>query len=224
MPQNYLFVRKLALVLSVLFAVAVHAVAQSDGCFMSARAAGDMNLLTYSGNRELDAANQHEGMELIKKFGVTPRGFFFDDGNAPNAFASGKVTNQLGPDGTVAFGLNLLNKELQRDGGSGLAVPAIMAHEFAHIVQFKRNSTLSVRDKELQADYLAGWYLGSRWIPTDSSAAFKAFFEMGDYQFNNPDHHGTPAQRLKAIQAGVRDTGLSLDNAYKTGATLARSL
>lgn len=198
----------------------------SEGCWLSAEsgALADVKLLTFSGNLELDNANQREGLALIQKFGVTPRGFFFDDSGAPNAFATNKVQNNFGPDGTIAMGLTLINSELSRDGGSGLAVPAIMAHEFAHIVQYKRNSQLSIKEKELQADYLAGWYLGNRWIYTDTRAAFQSFFEMGDYQFNSPNHHGTPKQRLSAIKAGFEATKQSFDQAYNKSAEFVKSL
>jgi hypothetical protein len=196
----------------------------SEGCWLSASSAGNIELLSLSGNAELDNAHQREGLALIGKFGVTPRGFFFDDHGAPNAYATSKVTNSLGPDGTVVFGLTLLDSELKRDGGYGLAVPAIMAHEFAHIVQFKRKSTLSTKEQELQADYLAGWYLGNRWIYTDVRAAFEAFFQMGDYQFNSPNHHGTPKQRLAAIQAGFQNTRSAFNEAYQKSSDFVKSL
>jgi hypothetical protein len=30
----------------------------------------------------------------------------------------------------------------------------------------------------------------------------QSLFGKGDYQFNNPQHHGTPAQRVDAMRAG----------------------
>lgn len=199
---------------------------ESQGCWLAAGIGSPNegpNLLSSSNNRELDAAHQREGLALIGKFGVTPRGYFFDDGGAPNAYATNKVVNPLGPDGTVVFGLQLVNSELRRDGGYGLAVPAIMAHEFAHIVQFKRASTLSTKQKELQADYLAGWYLANRWVYTDVRPAFQAFFEKGDYEFNNPNHHGTPQQRLASLQAGFQSKGLTFDQAYQRSSEFVKS-
>jgi len=242
MTQNSLPIRKLLLLLLLLLstvlvaspsgttvAVAPRGNAnpqRAEGCWVSAgfgNSADSPTLLSSSGNPEIDNAHQREGLALIGKFGVTPRGFFFDDRGAPNAYATNKVANSLGPDGTVVFGLTLIDSELRRDNGYGLAVPAIMAHEFAHIVQYKRGSTLSTKQKELQADYLAGWYLGNRWIYTDVRAAFEAFFQMGDYQFNNPNHHGTPQQRLAAIQAGFQATRLSFDQAYQQSSAFVKS-
>src|ERR1700694_2839777 len=83
----------------------------AQGCWMSAgfgNSADSPRLLSSSGNAELDNAQQREGLALIGKFGVSPRGFFFDDSSAPNAYASSKVVNRLGPDGTVVFGLTLI--------------------------------------------------------------------------------------------------------------------
>jgi hypothetical protein len=199
----------------------------AQGCWLAAglgNSANRPNLLTYSGNQELDAASQREGLELIRKFGVSPRGFFFNDEGAPNAYATNRAENSAGPDGTVVLGLTLVNAELRRDGGAGLAVPAIMAHEFAHIVQYKRNSPLSTKLKELQADYLAGWYLGNRFIYTNVGPAFQAFFGMGDYKFNDPNHHGTPAQRLSAIKAGLEESKQSFDQAYGRSSEYVKSL
>lgn len=198
------------------------------GCWVArgfGNSADSPRLLGSSGNPEIDNAHQREGLALVQTFRVSPRGFFFDDRGAPNAYATNKVVNSMGPDGTVVFGLTLINSELKRDGGYGLAVPAIMAHEFAHLLQFKRNSKLPTKQMELQADYLAGWYLGqrSRFIYTDVRPAFQAFFQMGDYEFNNPDHHGTPQQRLAAIQAGFQASDLSLEQAYQRSSELVKS-
>ncbi len=223
MTYNFSQVRSVVLFLLILLCTI--ASAQAQGCWLSAGTGGTVGrLMTSSGNAELDQANQREGLALISKFGVRPSGFFFDDSAGKNAYATSQKHSPNGPDGTIVMGLALIQSELNRDGGAGLAVPAIMAHEFAHVVQFKRSSRLSVKEKELQADYLAGWYLGNRWIYTDVQSAFSAFFEMGDYQFNNPDHHGTPKQRLSAIQAGFKSTKQTFENAYKSGETLVKTL
>jgi hypothetical protein len=177
------------------------------------------------GNQSVDIAYQNEGLALVRVFGVSPRGFFFDDRRSPNAYATSDVVNESGPDGTIVFGLRLLQGELARDGGIGFSVPAIMAHEFAHLVQFKNGIDLPTVQMELQADFMAGWYLGlrGRFVYTDVRPAFQAFFQIGDYDFNNPGHHGTPQQRLAAIQAGFRSSDLPLRQAFQRGLQFVKS-
>lgn len=223
MVQSTSFLR--LFVLSLFISLSIVGSAHAQGCWLSAGTGGTGGRPTpFSGNSEIDQATQREGLALIGKFGVSPSGFFFAEGSGRNAYATSQVLSPNGPDGTIVMGLSLIRAELQRDGGAGLAVPAIMAHEFAHVVQFKRGSRMSVKEKELQADYLAGWYMGNRWIVTDTRSAFAAFFEMGDYQFNHPDHHGTPTQRLAAIQEGLRNSNQSLESAYVASAAFVRSL
>lgn len=200
----------------------------SRGCWLSSgiedsgRSSG---LIWPSGVPSVDMAFQNEGLALVNVFGVSPRGFFFDDRSAPNAYATGEVVHPSGPDGTIVFGLALLQGELARDGGIGLSVPAIMAHEFAHLVQFKRGVEIPTVQMELQADFMAGWYLGlrGRYVYTDVRPAFQAFFQIGDYDFNNPNHHGTPQQRLAAIQAGFSSSNLSFEQAFRRGLEFVRS-
>lgn len=197
------------------------------GCWLSGLSGSSMSqrILGTTGVPQLDAAFQREGLALVQTFQVAPWGYFLDDRGSPNAMASPDVSNPNGPDGTVVIGLTLLQAELARDRGVGLSVPAIMAHEFAHIVQFKRNVRLPTSKMELQADFLAGWYLGlrSRFIFTDVRPAFQSFFEKGDYAFNDPMHHGTPQQRLNAIASGLQASGLPFPQAYERSLEFART-
>ena len=39
--------------------------------------------------------------------------------------------------------------------------------------------------------------------------ALRSFFSKGDYSFNSPTHHGTPDERLHAVQAGLKDAQAS---------------
>ena len=196
---------------------------EANGCWLSGLGGtfGRSDLLPSTGNFQIDSVFQREGIALVNIFQVRPWGYFFNDSNGPNAYASPEVTNAAyGPDGTVVFGMTLLRGELARDLGYGFSVPAILAHEFTHIVQFKRHSSLNTMQRELQADYMAGWYMGRRgtWVLTDVRPAFQSFFEKGDYDFNNPSHHGTPQQRLAAISSGFVDASLPLDQVYRRSA------
>ncbi|MEM8811584.1 MAG: hypothetical protein AAGF59_03130, partial [Pseudomonadota bacterium] len=77
-----------------------------------------------------------------------------------------------------------------------------------------------VRPVELHADYLAGWYLG-RWRNhvdwAEVGPALKRFYQLGSYDFNNPNFHGTPDQRQGAVGQGLADTHLPLDAAFQAG-------
>jgi hypothetical protein len=101
----------------------------------------------------------------------------------------------------------------------GYAVAGIMAHEFAHILQFDKESELSGKARELHADFMAGYYLGKKsyFAPTNVRAFAVSLFEKGDYAFRSPSHHGTPQERVNAMVAGVQSANLDLDDAYETG-------
>jgi hypothetical protein len=158
-------------------------------------------------------------MALLSIFPVTPYGFYLDDFGSPNAFATPESLTPAGPDGTIIFGVTLLSAELSRDSGIGFSIPAIFAHEFGHIFQFDRGEGLPAPAMELHADFLAGWYLAARsqWSPTDIGPALRSFFEKGDYEFNSPQHHGTPEQRLHALMEGVNCGARSASSAFDLG-------
>ena len=195
----------------------------SGGCGISSlgRLGGRERLQMWTGNRLIDAAYQREGLFLVQLFQVTAAGSFMDDSDAPNAYATPEQIFPNGPDGTVVFGMSLLGHELERDGGIGLAVPAIMAHEFSHLRQFKDRRIMhnSIPWRELHADFLAGWYLSRRKLaaPTDVRPAMSSFFEMGDYEFNDPNHHGTPDQRLDCLIAGMQSRARDVRRAFYEG-------
>jgi hypothetical protein len=83
-------------------------------------------------------------------------------------------------------------------------------HEFSHQIQFVKNlpqlsegTPDSSRYLELQADAFAAYFgrhpRGAA-IPLQSMIDFvKAAYVIGDCQFDNPGHHGTPNQRAAAV-------------------------
>lgn len=89
------------------------------------------------------------------------------------------------------------------------ALAYIVAHEYAHAMQvayrfMPRTITLS----ELQADCLAGVYLGA--IPNlaldqrDIQEIGSFAYRIGDYAWWSRHHHGTPAQRVRAVVTGLQ--------------------
>ena len=206
---------------------------QGVGCVLSGAASGYMQQgsgpgqpFFPSGYPALDNFYQNEGLALVNAYGVSPRGFFFHDDTGANALASPDVVNPAGPDGTILFGLTLLQQELARDQNRGLVVRAIMAHEFTHLLQFRAGSRTPSMLNELQADYVAGWYVHGRGgvDQQEFGAIVSSFFAHGDYNFNISQHHGTPAQRAAAVQAGFGSTQLSAKTAFQEGAAFVKTL
>lgn len=98
---------------------------------------------------------------------------------------------------------------------------AIFAHEFAHHVQFELDvpsdpvpsldpngpdEAEETRYLELMADAMAAYYLTHKrggtynwWRVEDF---LRVYFTVGDCFFDNPGHHGTPEQRLRAARLG----------------------
>jgi hypothetical protein len=184
-------------------------------------------LANGSGDRELDRALAVNLARLCDMFGVLPGFAFYDDSDAPNAFAS--TSKRLGrADGTVVFGKTLLRQSLQKEHGDAVMI-GICAHEFGHVAGNKRgaNSKLIVNGKvkrfELHADYLAGYFAGRRKLEkSDFPSAVIALgqFSVGDTEFSAPDHHGTPEERGQAVvegfQAAYRDRK-TFDRAFNDG-------
>jgi hypothetical protein len=189
----------------------------------------DDRLIHSSGNPQLDKALGRAMARAARRFNVRPGFAFFQDQNAPNAFATSE-TKVNGTQGTVVFGKRLFTEQFSRYNDRGMSVIAIVAHEFGHILQYNRNlmgdlrgGEQTVRKIELHADYLAGWYLGLR-KKEDSSISLWAsgdtFRRIGDYAFNNPNHHGTPTQRVAASEGGFAlgfHKGADVDGAVDEG-------
>jgi predicted metalloprotease len=97
------------------------------------------------------------------------------------------------------------------DRVSGSTVPSDiwLAHEYGHAVQLALR--LQVRHTELQADCLAGFYLGARVCAgtarqTDILATFQTFCFAGGppgSTWFNPGVHGSCPERVSAVQRGL---------------------
>ncbi|NMG08346.1 neutral zinc metallopeptidase [Brasilonema sp. UFV-L1] len=89
------------------------------------------------------------------------------------------------------------------------ALAYIVGHEYAHAMQTVYGFQPSVTPiSELQADCLAGVYLGL--IPNitfdkrDILEIATLAHRIGDYEWGNEHHHGTPEQRVQAVVQGLR--------------------
>ena len=94
------------------------------------------------------------------------------------------------------------------------AVGYVIAHEYGHNVQ-QELGELSGRafamPTELNADCLAGTWLAwdygqGKATTADEQQVLDAAMAVGDFEYTNPDHHGTPEQRRDAVKTGM-DSG-----------------
>ncbi|MBK1667578.1 hypothetical protein CKO28_05970 [Rhodovibrio sodomensis] len=165
-----------------------------------------------SGIPQLDGTLNSEPPVLRDLFGVDPGFAFFNDGRAINAYAMPQNILRRRGDGTVVFGRNLLRTEIAKasqlmrgPNAWATAVIGIFAHEWGHIRQFSDVGQLDKPLMELHADYLAGWYLGTKssyGSSLDIAGIARSLYEKGDSNFNSPPDHGRPIQRVKSMEAG----------------------
>jgi len=193
------------------------------GCTLVRGATLSSDTTSRSGTPALDHALITEVKKIDGVFQINPGYRFLRDGDRPNAYAT-PDTQVDGTSGTVLFGLTLLGNELQTEYG-GAAVAGIAAHEGAHILQFKmadvreRLTGSTAQRVELHADFMAGYYFSRTGRTEKSLITFgDSLFSKGDYQFNNPEHHGTPEQRVTSMRAGFKTGRSALADAVEQGA------
>jgi hypothetical protein len=103
-------------------------------------------------------------------------------------------------------------------GYGDIAPQAILAHEIGHHIQYElgvltrgmqRGKELipkTARRIELMADAYAAYYLshprGAAMQGESVQRFLEVFFNLGDCEFNDNSHHGTPAQRKAAAEWG----------------------
>ena len=117
------------------------------------------------------------------------------------------------------MGINLIRSEA-REGIMDPAPIMIMMHEWTHIKEFHTGARGRIKSMELLSDAMAGWYLQGKahWRATRNLPRFnwyramKSIYEKGDYDFNNPNHHGTPRERLSALRMGAAIASRGVQN------------
>ena len=170
-------------------------------------------LITTTGDQALDRSLGRALVRLSDMFSERPGFGFVDDSDAPNAYATDQ-TQVPGTWGTVCFGQALFKDLMDRYQDQGLAVMAVAAHEFGHIAQFRSGVDArllryqpTVKRVELHADFLSGYFLGVRKRQRPSISVWAAghtLYRIGDYEFHNPNHHGTPDERVAAAETGFK--------------------
>jgi hypothetical protein len=172
-------------------------------------------------------------LRLATTFKVRPGFAFFDDQRSPNAFATPET---LLPDtsGTVIMGKRLFSENMGHDD-DGMTIIAICAHEYGHIHQFQsgyhddlQRLDTTVKPVELHADFLAGSFLALRkkeHADLNLLSVGQTFYQLGDTNFNQPQHHGTARERIAAITAGfdlARGGVQDIDQVAKAGIDFVR--
>ena len=191
--------------------------AQTNGCFLSASNfeswLSKSQFYRYSEDQRLNSSLGKALVRMSQSFEVEPGFAFYRGAKSDNAVAIKAQLTIEGysrRDGLIALGSELLER-LKSGDDEGISLLAVLAHEFAHIYQYQNNIEDVLRENgrvkllELHADYLAGFYLGmlKRRVPGAKMwYSGRLFDELGDYEFNEKSHHGTPEERVSALEAG----------------------
>lgn len=180
---------------------------------------GDRNLYKTTGDYALDQKFNSEQISLQAFFNVDVDLFMIDDAKSPTAWANcDHPGGSKHYDGIVAFGFNMLKYQLWGNKGE-VAVAGVLAHEFAHVYQCVVNTPFnrSNHRRELQADFLAGYYLASKdYISAERMKEFaRSLAEAGGDDYTSPKHHGTSEQRVSIMYEGYNSKHLTLYQAYK---------
>jgi hypothetical protein len=177
-----------------------------------------------SGDKALDFALAQTLSRITEAFHVLPGFVFYEDRDSANSFATPRLRFPK-TDGTILLGTRFLKQILARSEDPEIALTAICAHEFAHVLQFKRGlldalfaGEPTVRRCELHADFFAGYFAGKRkkQMPNYPAAVFAVALSTLKVRGGFRRDHGTSAQRAAAIVRGFEasyNEGLSLDDA-----------
>jgi hypothetical protein len=172
-----------------------------------------------TGDPALDRALDASIKRLADLFGQIPAfGFYREDDHpdisAMNAFATPERTDIPGTWGTIGFGTTLFQREMGKHDRYGGTIVAIIAHEFGHIWAMQAGiidkinaGQKTVKRSELHADFLAGYFLGTRKRAAPNlslQSAGDLFNRLGDHNTESPSHHGTPGERVAAAEEGFK--------------------
>lgn len=152
---------------------------------------------------QVDKEFENMRIRMSSVFSVLPELYFVA---GANAFAESSGRNGS-PDGAVFIGTTLVKRYWDN---FEFSIWVLLAHEFAHIVQFKRNVP-EAWQMEPHADFMAGWSLAKAPArnpysyygdPDIMRSEALTMFSHGDLAFNDPDHHGDPELRARMVREG----------------------
>ncbi len=191
------------------------------GCYAPGATVGNSGcgLASTLGDPNSDAAFQAEvGNQSYFWTDIPANVHYWNDCQSPNSVSL--------PTGDIMYGVNLFQELVVAYGGDAGPISGVLAHEWAHQIQFDNgwfsSNEPTAAPTELEADAFSGFYMalgpdGFPWTSVDNY--FSALASLGDYNFTDPSHHGTPQQRLAAGQLGFQ----TAVNAYENGEQLSYS-
>jgi hypothetical protein len=171
---------------------------------------GNEKIEPRSGKPELDRALAQSLSRLSRTWDVLPGFGYYREPKNNNARATERTMLERS-DGTVLFGLGLLDELLKLPQHPDASIVAVCAHEFAHIVQYKSGLIAKLAPSldqpfraEQHADYLAGFYAGLRRLEHKDYPAVA--FAMTQRRFGGATRgsHGTVEERGEAVQEGFK--------------------
>jgi hypothetical protein len=193
------------------------------------------NLIPHSASEMLDYAFAQALAEIGARFEVRPDfSYVYEIGDEGiNAFATDHVLTQ-GRDGTVLFGLKMLGHLLGQPQHGDVAVMAVAAHEFGHIVAMKRGLNAQLEPDETQpfraeqfADFMSGAFAGFRHRDEPNFPAVVFATTMRGLGGLSRQTHGTSEERGRAVLAGYRassEASHALDDVVDAGFHYALSI
>ncbi len=119
----------------------------------------------------------------------------------------------------IALGYYLYHHELRYFGP--IAVLGLLAHEYAHHLQFKRGwvgDYRGPRDQEMEADLWAAYFIARFYSdqPRRIGLFLESVYASGDSLVNSCQHHGTKQMRLAAARMGY-EWGLQTAKMMESG-------
>jgi len=190
-----------------------------DGLLDADRIAATLTLMVQTGEvAPMTPAEITEEAETVASYLQTQGDFYANPLWTLNAYAfsgegeSDPIIAAL-PDKLV-FGDGIL-EAYDAIGLGDVGPRVIMAHEFAHHVQYElgtfdsgpADEAEATRRTELMADAMASYYAthkkGLALNRKRVADALLSFYTVGDCQFASPGHHGTPLQRQRAADWGA---------------------
>lgn len=149
--------------------------------------------------------SMYRGMQAVEKNQGTPT-LKMINSNTRTTCGVMRATGYCTKNHTIYITLQDVKKYYNGYGDAALAF--VIAHEYGHAMQnYGKFMPINDMTAELQADCLAGYYIGAvpniNFDQTDIVKIFNVAKSIGDYDFGSSGHHGTPRKRTAAAFAGV---------------------
>lgn len=188
-----------------------------------------LSLKANSASAALDYAFAQALGVLCRDFDVMPAFSYYDEGEGGrNAKATPTRLIPERRDGTVLFGLKMLTHLLDTEDNPALAIVAVAAHEFGHIVAMKRGIQAQLVPDETSpfkgeqfADFMCGYFAGLRHIKHPDYPAIVFANAIRRMASPGDTSHGSASVRGRAVSTGFNAAKLQLDEAVQAGFSFA---